>query len=62
MYILGHGLRTPREEIAFTARPKFTPNPKFVGTPEAYFVCHISPIFQISLTYAFIVSLVRVLG
>ena len=50
----GHGLRTPREEIAFTARPKFNPNPKFLGTAKAYFVCHISPNFQISLIYAFI--------
>ena len=33
---------------------KFTPNPKFLGTTEAYFVCHISLIFQISLIYAFI--------
>ena len=30
-----HGLRTPREEIVFTARPKFNPNPKFLGTAEA---------------------------
>ena len=28
---------------------KFNPNPKFLGTAEAYFVCHIGPIFQISL-------------
>ena len=48
-----HGLRTPREETAFTARPKFNPNPKFLGTAEAYFVCHIDPIFQMSLIYAF---------
>ena len=33
---------------------KFTPTPKFLGTVKAYFVCHISPIFQISLIYAFI--------
>ena len=30
---------------------KFNPNPKFLGTAEAYFVCHIGPIFQISLIY-----------
>ena len=48
------GLRTPNEEIAFTARPKFTPTPKFLGTAEAYFVCHIGPNFQISLIYVFI--------
>ena len=33
---------------------KFNPNPKFLGTAEAYFVCHFGPIFQISLIYAFI--------
>ena len=33
---------------------KSTPNPKFLGTAEAYFVCHIGPNFQISLIYAFI--------
>ena len=31
-----------------------TPNPKFLGTAaKAYFVCHISPNFQISLIHAF---------
>ena len=34
------------EEIAFTALGF---NPKFLGTAEAYFVCHIGPIFRISL-------------
>ena len=33
---------------------KFNTNPKFLGTAEAYFVCHIGSIFQISLIYAFI--------
>ena len=33
---------------------KSTPTPKFLGMAEAYFVCHISPNFQISLIYAFI--------
>ena len=33
---------------------KFNPNPKFLGTTEVYFVCHIGPIFQIALIYAFI--------
>ena len=28
-------------------------NPKFLGTAEAYFVCHIGPKFQLSLIYAF---------
>ena len=32
----------------------FNPNPKFLGMAAAYFVCHIGPIFQISLIYAFI--------
>ena len=27
------------------------PPPKFLGTAEAYFVCHVGPNFQISLTY-----------
>ena len=33
---------------------KSTPTPKFLGTAKAYFVCHISQNFQISLIYAFI--------
>ena len=33
---------------------KFTPTPKFLGTAEPDFVCHIGLIFQISLIYAFI--------
>ena len=33
---------------------KSNPNPKFLGTAEAYFVCHIGPNFQIYLIYAFI--------
>ena len=33
---------------------KSNPNPKFIGTAEAYFVCHIGPKFQVSLIYAFI--------
>ena len=33
---------------------KSNPTPKFIGTPEAYFVCHISPKFQDSLIYALI--------
>ena len=32
---------------------KSNPNPKFLGTAEAYFVCHIGPNFQIFLIYAF---------
>ena len=33
---------------------KSNPNSKFIGTAETYFVCHIGPIFQISMIYAFI--------
>ena len=33
---------------------KFNPNPKFLGTAEGYFVCHIGQKFQISLIDAFI--------
>ena len=40
--------------IVFTAQPKSNPSPKFLDLAEAYFVCHIGPIFQISLIYAFI--------
>ena len=38
-----HGLQTPSEEIAFTVMygQKSNPNPKVLGTAEAYFVCHI---------------------
>ena len=45
---IDHRLRTPREEIAFTALHGwiFTPTPKFLGTIEAYFVCHIGPNFS----------------
>ena len=47
-----HGLQMPREEIVFTTRPKI--QSQILGTVEAYFVCHIGPMFQISLIYAFI--------
>ena len=33
---------------------KSIPNPKFICTAEAYFVCYIGPKFQVSLIYAFI--------
>ena len=32
---------------------KSNPNPKLLGTAEAYFVCRIGPNFHISLIYAF---------
>jgi hypothetical protein len=56
IFAFHHGLRTPGEEIAFTAQPKkSTPTPKFLGTAKAYFVCHIGPNFQIFFfIYAFI--------
>ena len=45
-----------KKRSIFQQRPHCTnhPNPKFLGTAAAYFVCHIGPIFQISLIYAFI--------
>ena len=33
---------------------KSNPTPKFLGTAEAYFFCHIGPIFQICLIFVFI--------
>ena len=45
--------RPERKQPSLHGR-KFNPNPKFLDTAEAYFVCHIGPIFQISLIYAFI--------
>ena len=49
--MLDHGLRTPREEIAFTARPKIQSQSQIFRYGQ---VCHIGPIFQISLIYVFI--------
>ena len=43
-----HGLRTPGEEIAFTARPIHS-HTQIFRYSEAYFVCHIGPNFQNSL-------------
>ena len=47
-------LWTPSEEIAFSALhdPRSTTNPKFLGTPEAYFGS--AEIFQTFLIFAFI--------
>ena len=42
-----------RKSLSLHGR-KSNPNPKFIGTAEAYLVCHIGPKFQISLIYAFI--------
>ena len=42
-----------RKSLSLHGR-KSNPNPKFIGTAEAYFACHIGPKFQISLIFAFI--------
>ena len=34
---------------------KFNPNPKLLDMAEAYFVCHIGPIFQIALSYGLLI-------
>ena len=44
----------PEREQSSLHGQKFTPTPTFSDMAEAYFVCHVSPIFQISLIYAFI--------
>ena len=44
-----HGLWTPGEKIAFTPRSKIHSHSQILAKAEAYFVCHIGPIFQISL-------------
>ena len=45
--------RPERKQPSLNGR-KFNPNPKVLGMWAAHFVCHIGPIFQISLIYAFI--------
>ena len=45
--------RPERKQPSLHGR-KFNPNPKFLSMAAACFVCHIGPIFQISLIYAFI--------
>ena len=47
--------RLERKSPSLNGR-KSTPTTKFLGTAEAYFVCHIGPIFQIYLIYAFTVN------
>ena len=45
-----HELQRAREEIAFTTWPNiWSCTPKLLATAKAYFVCHISSLFQISL-------------
>ena len=53
-----HGLRTPREDIAFTARPKILSQSQIFryGRSIICLTHPIGPIFQISLIYAFIGS------
>ena len=46
--------RRPEKKQSSLHGQKFTPTPTFSDMAEAYFVCHVSPIFQISLIYAFI--------
>ena len=46
-----HGLRTPGEEIPFTARPKINSHSQIFKYGWIFFVC---PTFQNSLIYAFI--------
>ena len=45
--------RPVRKSLSLHSR-KSNPNPKFIGTAEAYFVWHIGPKFQVSLIHAFI--------
>ena len=52
-YILFTDYERPEWKLSSLYGPKFNPNPKFLGTAEAYFVCHIGPIFQIALIYDF---------
>ena len=44
----------PERKLPSLQGRKFNPNPKLLGTAEAYFVCHMGPKFKISLVYAFI--------
>ena len=41
-----HGLRTPREEMTFTARPKIKSQSQILGTAEAYFCLPHRPNFS----------------
>ena len=60
-YIMLHGLRTPRDEIAFTARRKFTLTPKFLGKYGRSIFClphqpNFSDIFDLCLHWVSIRS------
>ena len=52
--MLGMDYGCPERKKPSLHGQKFTPTPKLLDTAEAYFRCHISPIFQISLISAFI--------
>ena len=39
----------PERKLPALHGHKFNPNPKFLGTAEAYFVCHIDPIIQMRI-------------
>ena len=54
LHVSKHGLRTPREEIAFTARPKIHSHSQIFSYGGSIFCLPHRPIFQISLIYAFI--------
>ena len=48
-----HGLRTPSEEITLTSQLKIHSHSQILGTAEAYFVCHISPIGPFKIVFKF---------
>ena len=52
MFVLTDYGRPERKKPSLHGQ-KFTRTPTFLGTAEAYFVCHIGPNFQISLIHAF---------
>ena len=54
LYIFSTDYGRPVRKLPLLHSRKSNPNPKFIGTAEAYFVCHIGPKFQVSLIYAFI--------
>ena len=57
IYVVSTDYGRPNRKYPSLHGRKFNPNPKFLGTDEAYFVSHIGPNFQISLICAFISSL-----
>ena len=63
VHSFNHGLRTPREEIAFTARPKIQSQSQIFRYGQ---VCHIGPIFSdifdLCLHWASVVHVLDQLG